>query len=938
MVKKKNRSNSRKKKGTQVSASTESLPSNLHPSISRENLANEQMFEDGATEFLRKILIKSIQGPTNMADAFLVSQWIPDEDNKLYTACELGETSIVASLLDANKANVNMRGKDGSTPLIIASQRGHHGVTKLLIRHGKAEVNCQWVGNTSVTPLIIWCEKGDIAIVKLLLRRGAAVNLASEHGVTPIFAASRCNRADLLSVLIEAGADCDRKQVDGGTPILIAAEKGHLSVLESLYRYGGDLNARLLRTTGSTCMTLAAQNGHATIIQKLLEWNCPANVVDYEGSSPLFLAAARGHERAIKVLFEACPAIVFHEDKNNCFNPLEAALGSGNAEGFSLLLSMTLLYFSSSSYAVGNIAGQLMPNILDNMDRAKNKREKISYSDLLGIDKVASVIISKNAGPKAMDKNDHFIPLSLADPCDTTLRLNGNVLFKKKQFKRAIMFYEKAIALNPNCVLASSNAAEGFLHLKEYASAHSFALRALKLNSAHKKTWFRYAKSLAGLNRAAEAYVWIADMADGNAEVGLGDQQLLFQAASTLSPFCYEMNPNIIIQRHTENQYRVVTTKPIASGTVLSKELAVVPWTCKLLDSEEIMKSLFEDMTPEQVTSLNGIYPRSYQQIPGNTKNLSTAKDKVEQLQRSKCDDFSPGQDNQEFFRMLACAILCSFDHGIHHFSSFYNHSCAPNCEVRSMHNLEVVANCDIATGEELCITYRTPNTLDMHVVARQTKLEEGWGYRCFCARCTVELEDCGASTTDLQELEQKHGKESFIKFYSALETAVVDFSFPPSLNMSGSFPLFYGWQDIPWKRACVLNHEFGLLCQKVTSMSMRAGMTVISLQDHGNAMRDVVLKYHSDLISLEEAGAILCLTQLLEQKQAYLSKTSAILVPYYQMLERLIDLFLSAGVMSSVSGFQTEEQLQRQKKDLRIVLKSAKAHSFYEYPTYSRD
>ena len=192
---------------------------------------------------------------------------------------------------------------------------------------------------------------------------------------------------------------------------------------------------------------------------------------------------------------------------------------------------------------------------------------------------------------------------------------------------------------------------------------------------------------------------------------------------------------------------------------------------------------------------------------------------------------------------------------------------------------------------------------------------------KCFCSRCTAEWEDCASA--DSQELERKHGEDSVIRFNSDLETVAVDFSFPPNLPMNGSFT-FSDWEDIPWKRACVLNHQFDLLSRKVNYFTMQVDMTPFSLQS--------ALKYRFGMISLEEAGAILCLTQLLEQKQTYLSKTSFILVPYYRALERLIGLFLSVGVTSSVTGFQTEEQLSSQKMDLRNLLKSAEAHSTYEH------
>lgn len=89
--------------------------------------------------------------------------------------------------------------------------------------------------------------------LQLLLKRGAVVDVRSNHGVTPLFAAAAHGHLTLLKLLAEAGGDTEctlrNKMPDGsvGTmrPIDVAAQKGHDEVVE--YLQVRVLRGRLIR-------------------------------------------------------------------------------------------------------------------------------------------------------------------------------------------------------------------------------------------------------------------------------------------------------------------------------------------------------------------------------------------------------------------------------------------------------------------------------------------------------------------------------------------------------------------------------------------------------------------------------------------------------------------------------------------------------------------
>jgi ankyrin repeat protein len=908
------RSNQKKKKGKKASAQAE-LPTGLEPvnvsrypvpSVMSPSLNAESSTVDMAVnDFLRKVLLLSISGAKTLHETALVAQFAPDDDERLSLACELGEAAIVASMMEAGTGDVNMRAKDGSTPLIIASQRGHVDVAKLLIKSCKAALDCKWIGNTSTTPLIFWCEHGEASVVRLLLKKGASPNLADEFGTTPIYAAAKNNHAHLLPLLYGANADPNRKRaVDGATPILVSAQNGHESCLESLHHQGGDLNVRL--KDGATCLTLAVQNHHTEVVKKLLKWGCFANAVCEKGCSPLWIAASRGHHDLIEPLLLADIGMLFLDDAENKMNPFEIALCTDNA---TIIAEIGRCLPAVSS----KIKDVLMcaDNNIELLPMAKGDEQ--SFSKLLGMEDIP-VIVSED--PCLNSKKTSQMPLkgSSIELPSAGARVKGNELFKDKKFNDAVMSYEEAMVLDSMCPLAPSNAAEAALQLCDYKRAFRFSSIALTISPMNKKTWFRYVRSLAGLSRASEAYVWIADLA---AEEGLdlNDQVNLLEAVSKVSPFCYKIPSGLIVERdkHTRDQYRIVTTAPIKSQQVLSKEIAAVPWTYLDVREDERMISFVDNVTPEQIETIHGIFPRTHNCIPSSVKLLASLEEKVGRLMPAGTED-----EIREWCRVLACAKLCAFDNGIHHFASFYNHSCEPNCEVRSVNNLEVVATRDIGATEELCISYINGATLNCPVAFRQKRLQNGWGNPCLCPRCLRESQLLIA--TGITDLEHYCGDTAVLAFENAARPFIEEngFCFPPDLP--SRIIVLKNWQEVPWKQAWVLNQQFVSLQHDLSKILILAAPLVVGKASADSLARLTIKK----LQTVEDKGAIQCLSLLVEQKRTYLPANSRMIHEVYQALKTLIDLFLASGLVSNVEGFHTELELLKKHSELQGLLETS--------------
>jgi len=175
-------------------------------------------------------------------------------------------------------------GQGGLTPLLFAVRQGHlEGVT-LLVSAG-AGVNTV-SGADKTSPLLMAVVNGQFDIADYLLEHGANPNLASENGVTPLYAAlnvqwapralypqpraylqQRLSYLDLLKRLIDKGADVNARLnkkvwyseynfplsgVDeiGATPFWRAAYASDVDAMRLLVAHGADPNIPTMKPAG----------------------------------------------------------------------------------------------------------------------------------------------------------------------------------------------------------------------------------------------------------------------------------------------------------------------------------------------------------------------------------------------------------------------------------------------------------------------------------------------------------------------------------------------------------------------------------------------------------------------------------------------------------------------------------------------------------------
>eukprot|EP00730_Choanoeca_flexa_P004047 TRINITY_DN11584_c0_g1_i5.p2 TRINITY_DN11584_c0_g1~~TRINITY_DN11584_c0_g1_i5.p2 ORF type:complete len:153 (+),score=34.83 TRINITY_DN11584_c0_g1_i5:611-1069(+) len=118
----------------------------------------------------------------------------------------------------------------------------------LLLDRG-ADVNIK--GKEGHTPLWAACSIGDIAMVKVLLEKGAEINVHEQgpNNALPIYVAAFNNHIDVLEFLLANGAEVDARTTIHTTTLHGAAQVGNCQAVKVLLEHGADPNARNQRCT-----------------------------------------------------------------------------------------------------------------------------------------------------------------------------------------------------------------------------------------------------------------------------------------------------------------------------------------------------------------------------------------------------------------------------------------------------------------------------------------------------------------------------------------------------------------------------------------------------------------------------------------------------------------------------------------------------------------
>ena len=249
-------------------------------------------------------------------------------DTALILAAERGHEEVVKMLLEREDVDPDQAGGEyGQTPFLWAAMNGHSGVVKMLLERG--DVNPDHVGTQyGRTALSFAAENGHSGVVKMLLER-EGVNpdhVGTQYGRTALSLAAGSGHSGVVKILLER-EDVNPDWADAGwgrTPLSWAAGSGHSGVVKILLERE-DVNPDQADTRyGLTPLSWAAKNGREGMVKMLLERKDvnPDHIDTRHGRTPLGWAAKNGHEGVVKMLLEREDVNPDHVDIESSQTPL----------------------------------------------------------------------------------------------------------------------------------------------------------------------------------------------------------------------------------------------------------------------------------------------------------------------------------------------------------------------------------------------------------------------------------------------------------------------------------------------------------------------------------------------------------------------------------------------------------------------------------------
>jgi ankyrin repeat protein len=211
------------------------------------------------------------------------------EHNTALNLAAMNNHAEIAQALVARGADADNQASDGWSPLhcTVGSGRGYFGIARLLVEAGCA-LNVR--NKQGATPLGLCAMNNFKPIAGFLVRSGAGLDSQSESGWTALMEAVASGRGHkgIAKLLIAAGADLDLQNADGFSALHLAALHNFHKIVTLLLAKSCKVDLRDNDGWTPLHCVCSGDRGYAQIARQLLDAGCDVNAVDNDGWNCVF--------------------------------------------------------------------------------------------------------------------------------------------------------------------------------------------------------------------------------------------------------------------------------------------------------------------------------------------------------------------------------------------------------------------------------------------------------------------------------------------------------------------------------------------------------------------------------------------------------------------------------------------------------------------------
>jgi ankyrin repeat protein len=188
--------------------------------------------------------------------------------------------------------------------VVKAAERGDLDEVRRLVQQNRELLGALWRNSQweYLSPLTAAAKGGRVEVLWYLLDEGADINLRPPDGYTAVELACSNRRSEAVALLLARGADTS-PQENGWNLLMGVSATGHTDVVELLLAHGCDHIDQSLVGTGQTALHMACLYGRAENLGLLLGAGADPHLVGRRNCrTALDTATSRGHVECVALL------------------------------------------------------------------------------------------------------------------------------------------------------------------------------------------------------------------------------------------------------------------------------------------------------------------------------------------------------------------------------------------------------------------------------------------------------------------------------------------------------------------------------------------------------------------------------------------------------------------------------------------------------------